>query len=102
MVLVASEEMQTYLRNLENKAEEDANEAADIITGVNNKITDIYGSYKRSTKSTDVIQYGNRLDEIEFEASNKSVDKLVKKYIRKIIRFDWQKKNIDTEAFICC
>jgi hypothetical protein len=68
---------------IENKAEEDANEAADIITGVNNKITDIYGSYKRSTKSTDVIEYGNRLDEIDFEASNKSVDKLVKKYIRK-------------------
>ena len=68
---------------LENKAEEDANEAADIITGVNNKITDIYGDYKRSTKSTDVIKYGNRLDEIDFEASNKSVDKLVKNYIRK-------------------
>ena len=68
---------------LENKAEEDANEAADIITGVNNKITDIYGDYKRSTKSTDVIEYGNRLDEIDFEASNKSVDKLVKNYIRK-------------------
>ena len=50
---------------LENKAEEDANEAADIITGVNNKITDIYGKYKRSTKSTDVLQYGKDLDEID-------------------------------------
>ena len=36
---------------LENKAEEDANEAADIITGVNNKITDIYGSYKNRSKN---------------------------------------------------
>ena len=68
---------------LENKAEEDANEAADIITGVNNKITDIYGKYKRSTKSTDVLQYGKDLDEIEVEGSNKSVNKLVEKYIRK-------------------
>ena len=33
---------------LENKAEEDANEAADIITGVNNKITDIYGNIKEA------------------------------------------------------
>ena len=71
---------------IENKAEEDANEASEIITGVNQKITDTKSKYNRSTKSEDVLNFSNDLDNIEFEASNKNVEKLVQKYIR-------QKKN---------
>ena len=68
---------------LENKAEDDANEASDIITGINAQITNTLGKYKRSTNANDVIKYGNDLDNLEFEASNKSVQKLVDNYISK-------------------
>ena len=71
---------------IENKAEEDANEASEIITGVNQKITETKSKYNRSTKSEDVLNFSNDLDNIQFEASNKNVEKLVQKYIR-------QKKN---------
>ena len=71
---------------IENKAEEDANEASDIITGINQKITETKAKYNRSTKTEDVLNFGNDLDNLEFEASNKNVEKLVNKYIR-------QKKN---------
>ena len=67
---------------LENKAEEDANEASDIITSVNQKITEAKAKYNRSTKTEDVFKFGNDLDNLEFEASNKNVEKLVNKYIR--------------------
>ena len=40
---------------LENKAEDDANEASDIITGINAQITNTLGKYKRSTNANDVI-----------------------------------------------
>ena len=71
---------------IENKAEEDANEASDIITGINQKITETKAKYKNSTKTSDVFAFGNDLDNLEFEATNKNVEKLVNKYIR-------QKKN---------
>ena len=67
---------------LENKAEEDANEASDVITSVNQKITEAKAKYNRSTKTEDVFKFGNDLDNLEFEASNKNVEKLVNKYIR--------------------
>ena len=67
---------------LENKAEEDANEASDVITSVNQKITEAKAKYNRSTKTSDVFAFGNDLDNLEFEASNKNVEKLVNKYIR--------------------
>ena len=76
---------------IENKAEEDANEASDIITGINQKITETKAKYNRSTKSEDVLNFSNDLDNIQFEASNKNVEKLVQKYIRqkpKLIRID--------------
>ncbi len=71
---------------IENKAEEDANEASDIITGINQKITETKAKYKNSTKTSDIFAFGNDLDNLKFEASNKNVEKLVNKYIR-------QKKN---------
>ena len=55
---------------IENKAEEDANEASDVIAGVNQKITEIKSKYNRSKKTEDVFNFGNDLDNIEFEASN--------------------------------
>ena len=67
---------------LENKAEEDANEASDVIAGVNQKITEAKAKYNRSKKTEDVFNFGNDLDNIEFEASNKNVEAAVKKYIR--------------------
>ena len=67
---------------LENKAEEDANEASDVITSVNQKITEAKAKYNRSTKTEDVFKFGNDLDNLEFEASNKNVEKIVNKYIR--------------------
>ena len=67
---------------IENKAEEDANEASDIITSVNQKITEAKAKYNRSTKTEDVLNFGNDLDNLEYEASNKNVRKLVDKYIR--------------------
>ena len=70
----------------ENKAEEDANEASDAITAINQKITEAKAKYNRSTKSSDVLKFSNDLDNIAYKASNKNVDKLIKKYIR-------QKKN---------
>ena len=71
---------------IENKAEEDANEASEIITGVNQKITETKAKYKNSTKTSDVFAFGNDLDNLKFKATNKNVEKLVNKYIR-------QKKN---------
>ena len=67
---------------IENKAEEDANEASDIITSINQKITETKAKYNRSTKTEDVLNFGNDLDNLEYEASNKNVRKLVDKYIR--------------------
>jgi len=67
---------------IENKAEEDANEASDIITSVNQKITEAKAKYNRSTRTEDVLNFGNDLDNLEYEASNKNVRKLVDKYIR--------------------
>ena len=40
---------------IENKAEEDANEASDIITSINQKITEAKAKYNRSTKTEDVL-----------------------------------------------
>ena len=71
---------------IENKAEEDANEASDIITGINQQITETKAKYKNSTKTSDVFAFGNDLDNLKFKATNKNVEKLVNKYIR-------QKKN---------
>ena len=67
---------------IENKAEEDANEASDIITGINQKITETKAKYKKVQKLKMFLNFGNDLDNLEFEASNKNVEKLVNKYIR--------------------
>lgn len=67
----------------ENKAEEDANEASDIIGKVNQDLTSTYGKYNQSTSTKDVLKFGEDVDNIEFEASNKNVKKIVDKYIRK-------------------
>ena len=67
---------------IENKAEEDANEAANIIVGINQKLTETKSKYKNSQKTSDIIKFSNDVDEIKFEATNKNVEKLVNKYIR--------------------
>ena len=71
---------------LENKVEEDANEAANIIDGLQTKITDIYGKYNRSTKTSDVNNFAADIDALTFNSSNKKVDKEVQKYLRNIKR----------------
>jgi hypothetical protein len=68
---------------LENKAEEDANEASDIITGVNQKIAENYNKYSKSLKTEDVLNFTNELNDIQFDGSNKQVNELVNKHIRK-------------------
>ena len=48
---------------IENKAEEDANEASDIITGINQKITETKAKYNRSTKTEDVFKKAKEISE---------------------------------------
>lgn len=67
----------------ENKAEEDVNEASDIIGKVNQDLTAAYSKYNTSTSIKDVLSFGEDVDNIEFESSNKNVKKLVEKHIRK-------------------
>ena len=62
---------------LENKAEEDANEASDLITLANQKIAEKYNEISKSTKTGDVLTFGQALDDLDFEGSNKQVNKLV-------------------------
>ena len=68
---------------LENKAEEDANEASDLITLANQKIAEKYNELSKSTKTGDVLTFGQALDDLDFEGSNKQVNKLVSDYIQK-------------------
>ena len=68
---------------LENKAEEDANEASDLITLANQKIAEKYNEISKSTKTGDVLTFGQALDDLDFEGSNKQVNKLVRDYIQK-------------------
>ena len=68
---------------LENKAEEDANEASDIINNVNQKLSENFNKYSKSSKSGDILNFANDVDNITYEGSNKQVDELVSKYIRK-------------------
>ena len=67
----------------ENKAEEDAMEASDIIGRVNQDLTAAYSKYNTSTSIKDVLKFGEDVDNIEFESSNKAVKKLVQKHLRK-------------------
>lgn len=64
------------------RQEEDKNEAADIITGINSSISEKFNKYKRSTRIEDVKSFNNDVMDIEFEASNKNVKKTVDKYLR--------------------
>ena len=66
----------------DQKKEEDKNEAADIITGINSSISEKFNKYKRSTRIEDVNSFSNDMMGIEFEASNNNVKKTVNKYLR--------------------
>ena len=68
---------------LENKAEEDANEASDLITVANQTIAEKYNELSKSTKTGDVLNFGQALDDIVIDGSNKQVNKLVGDYIQK-------------------
>ena len=70
----------------DNKTEEDANEASDIINGLNKNITDIYGKYKKSVNTADVENFAADIDNLTWESSNKNVDKAVNKYLRNVKR----------------
>ena len=65
----------------DNKTEEDANEASDIINGLNKDITDIYGKYKKSVNTADVENFAADIDNLTWESSNRNVDKAVNKYV---------------------
>ena len=68
---------------LENKAEEDANEASDIISEVNKKIAESYNKYSKATKADQVLNFTTELKNLEYDGSNKNVNQLVDKHIRK-------------------
>ena len=67
---------------LENKAEEDANEASDLITLVNQKIAEKYNDLSKSTKTADVLTFGQSLDDRNI--SDKIYFKLIQREITKI------------------
>ena len=70
----------------DNKTEEDANEASDIINGLNKDITDIYGKYKKSVNTADVENFAADIDNLTWKSSSKNVDKAVNKYLRNVKR----------------
>ena len=70
----------------DNKAEEDANEASDIINGLNKDITDIYGKYKKSVNTADVENFAADIDNLTWDSSSKNVDKAINKYLRNVKR----------------
>ena len=69
----------------DQRREENENEATDIITGLNSKISQTYSKYtkyKGGTNIDNVTLFNNDLMGLKYEASNKPVKKIVDKYIR--------------------
>ena len=66
----------------DQRREENENEATDIITGLNSKISQSYSKYSKGTNIDNVTLFNNDLMGLKYEASNKPVKKIVDKYIR--------------------
>ena len=66
----------------DQRREENQNEIADIVVGLNSKISQSFNKYNKSTRIEDVNSFNNDLMGLEFEASNKEVKKGVNKYLR--------------------
>lgn len=66
----------------DQRREENENEATDIITGLNSKISQSYSKYSKGTNIDNVNLFSNDLMGLKYEASNKEVKKSVDKYVR--------------------